>query len=68
MSNNQVHFATLDGSQKGRSSHYFGDIKHAGTVCDTQNDRAKKLGIKARYAVVTMPAKDMPAGEKIKTL
>lgn len=49
----ELHYCTI-GGRDGRSSYFFKDSMAAQAVRDAQNDRAVRMGIKARYAVETV--------------
>lgn len=63
----KVYFVSTDGTTKGCSSHFFSTQNSADKVCNTQNERAVKLDIKARYAVVTIDRKELSSDTKIRS-
>ncbi|MCP5080008.1 MAG: hypothetical protein GY951_18430 [Psychromonas sp.] len=62
-----VYFTTINYSNTGRASHYFDNSVSAETTMLAQNERAGKLGIKAKYSVAGTDSKNVPATEKVRT-
>ena len=46
---NNLYFTTIDGTPKGRASHFYRISTSADTRAVVQNARAETMGIKARY-------------------
>ena len=61
-----VFFSTRNGERHGRSSHFFKNQAAAQAAVDSQNARAEKLEIVARYELGTCLEADVPAADKIR--
>jgi len=51
-----VFFTSTNDTRNGRASHFFRNERKAQTHCTSQNSRAKDLGIRATYNVISIDA------------